>query len=337
MILTSMPMMNELQFEQATTALDAAQSILVVTHVAPDGDAIGSLLGLVNALRERYPHKMIDAAVDGGVPEFLRFLPNMEIVKAELTSGQWDVMVSVDASDEPRTGKVGEHGRANSRQVINLDHHATNNYFGQVYLVNPKAVSATEVVFDWLATINHPLSRNVAIPLLTGLMTDTLGFRTSNVTSRTLAIAQILVGAGASLTEVSQRALESMAVSTLNLWKTVFPSITLEEGVIWASVTQADLARAGADETTEVGLSSFLVKVNEAMISASFKETSDGRVELSFRSKPGFDVAAVALSLDGGGHKQASGATVEGTLNDVMSRVIPMLKAAVKSGQLEIS
>lgn len=328
---------TELQVAQATAALDAAASILIVTHIAPDGDAIGSLLGLANALRERYPDKPIDAAVDGGVPQFLRFLPNTDTVKPDLTSGSWDVMVSVDASDEARTGNAGAYGRANSGLVINLDHHATNTYFGQIYLVNPEAVSATEVLFDWLNTMQYRLSKSVAVLLLTGLMTDTLGFRTSNVTTRTLEIAQALVSAGASLTEVSQRALESMELSTLNLWKTTFPSIALEGGVIWALVTQADLARAGADDTTELGLSSFLVKVNEAMISASFKETAEGKVELSFRSKPGYDVAAVALALGGGGHKQASGATVEGTLKDVVVRVLPMLKAAVQSGQLQIT
>jgi bifunctional oligoribonuclease and PAP phosphatase NrnA len=327
----------EMQFEQASAALDKANSILVVTHIAPDGDAIGSLLGLVNALIERYPHKQINAAVDGGVPEFLQFLPGVALVKSELSSGQWDVMVSVDSSDEPRTGKAGAYGRTHASTVVNLDHHATNTYFGQIYLVNPKAVSATEVIFDWLSAAGHPITVNVAIPLLTGLMTDTLGFRTSNVTARTLEIAQALVSAGASMTQISQRALESMSLTTLNLWKRVFSGITLDDGVIWVKLTREDLESAGADETTEIGLSSFLVKVDEARVSATFKETPDSRIELSFRSKPGYDVASVALALGGGGHKQASGATISGTLDEAVARVLPMLKEAVQTGKLEIA
>jgi phosphoesterase RecJ-like protein len=325
-----------LPFGEATAALDAAQSILIVTHVAPDGDAIGSLLGLGLALQERYPGKSIDLVVDGGVPEFLRFVPAVDTVLPELNQGSWDVMVSVDSSDEPRTGKAGVYGRTHSPLIINLDHHASNTGFGQIHLVNAQAVSATEVVYDWLQSIQHPISRPVAIALLTGLTTDTLGYRTSNVKPRTLEIAQHLMQAGASLTEITQRALESMELATLNLWKQVFPSIRLEDGIGVAVITPDDLRLAGADETTDVGLANFLLKVNEVMISAVFKGLASGKVELSFRSKPGFDVSKVAVTLGGGGHKQASGATIDGPLDVAQARVLTLLKAAIHSGQLSI-
>lgn len=329
---------ERLQFEQAANATAAAASILIVTHVNPDGDAIGSLLGLATALTERYPQKRIELAVDGGVPEFLQFLPGADTVLPALTDERaaWDLMISVDASDEPRTGLVGSFGRERSSQVINLDHHATNTGFGQFHLVNAAAVSATEVIFDWLSVMGQPISQVVAVPLLCGLVTDTLGFRTSNVTARTLEIAQKLMLAGASLTAVTQRALDTMSYPVLNLWKTVFSSIELENGLIWAVVTQADLQRVGAQEVTESGLSSFLIKVDQAMISVVFKEQPEGTVELSFRSKPGYDVARVALSLDGGGHKQAAGATIPGPLADATARVLPLLHDAIQAGALII-
>lgn len=326
-----------LQYAEATAALDAADSILIVTHIFPDGDAIGSLLGLGLALKARYPGKRIDLAVDGGVPDYLSYVPESAAVLSTLNAGSWQVLVSVDASDEVRTGEVGKYGRANSQQVINLDHHATNTGFGQLHLINPGAVSATEVVFDWLTVMQQPLSRSVAVALLTGLMTDTLGFRTSNVTPRTLEIAQALMLAGASITEIAQRALSSMSYTTLALWREVFSSIQLQDGIIYAVVTLDDLARAGADNSTEIGLSSFMVNVNEAMVSAVFKELVNNQVELSFRSKPGFDVGRVAFALGGGGHKQASGATIDATLDEALARVLPLLQAAVQSGQLLIS
>ncbi len=340
---TTLPMTIETaQYQAAAAAVDAAASILIVTHINPDGDAIGSLLGLGNALRERYPHKPIDLVVDGGVPEFLQFLPGSETVLSELMNEQptgqqaaWDLMISVDSSDEPRTGAAGIFGRAHSQQVINLDHHATNTGFGQLHLVNARAVSATEVVYDWLTQTGYTPSLNVAIPLLCGLVTDTLGFRTSNVSVRTLEIAQQLMLAGASLTAITQRALDSMSYAVLNLWKSVFSTIELENGLIWAVVTQADMQRVG-DDADSGGLSGFLVKVKEAMISAVFTEQPDGSVELSFRSKPGYDVASLALSLGGGGHRQASGATIPGPLPEAVSRVLPLLRTAVQSGSLNI-
>ncbi len=244
-------------------------------------------------------------------------------------------MISVDSSDELRTGAAGIYGRAHSQQVINLDHHATNTAFGQIHLVNARAVSATEVVYDWLAAVGYGLSQSVAIPLLCGLVTDTLGFRTSNVSVRTLEIAQHLMNAGASLTAITQRALDSMPYAVLNLWKSVFNSVELENGLIWAVVTQADLQRAGEDAENS-SLSGFLVKVKEAMISAVFTEQPDGTVELSFRSKPGYDVASLALSLGGGGHRQASGATVPGPLSAAVTRVLPLLRQAAQAGSLNI-
>src|SRR5690606_29021244 len=111
-------------WNEATQAVDAANTILVVTHLKPDGDAIGSLLGLTNMLRER--GKTVTAVVDDGVPDFLRYVPGADTVLPELTTGEWDVMISTDASDEERTGRAGIYGRAHSRIVINLDHHPTN-------------------------------------------------------------------------------------------------------------------------------------------------------------------------------------------------------------------
>ncbi|MDX1994411.1 MAG: bifunctional oligoribonuclease/PAP phosphatase NrnA [bacterium] len=322
--------------QQAEAAVQSAASILVVTHVSPDGDAIGSLLGTANALRAM--GKQVDCAVDKGVPNFVKFLPGSDTIVGRLEHGQWDLMISVDASDEPRTGEVGAYGRANSAKVINLDHHATNTLFGDIHLVVPTAVSATEVVFDWLQAMNFPLTREVALPLLTGLMTDTLGFRTSNVTARTLQIAQHLMEAGASLTEVSEKTLDNRDFQVVTLWKHALTTVELYEGgVVIAQVTQDDIKRAGLLDTTDGGLVQFLIKVNQAMIAAVFKETPEGRVELSFRSKPGFDVSKVAFSLGGGGHKQASGATIDGPLEAARKQVLPLLIQTARQGKLTIA
>jgi len=318
-------MTEQVNWAGATQALRQAGSILIVTHVSPDGDAIGSLLALANALREM--GKKVTAAVDGGVPEYLKFLPGARIVQGKLKRGKWDLMISIDASDEPRTGLVGEYGRAHCPQVINLDHHPTNVWFGDIFVVVPAAVSATEIVYDWLVYVEHPLSKRVAEPLLAGLVTDTLGFRTSNVTARTLEVAQMLIKAGAPLAEIVARALVSMPFNTLELWKHALTSVTLNDTVIAANVTLADLKDAKIEETTDRGLVGLLVSVDEAQIAVVFKELADGRVEISLRSKPGYDVSGVALGLGGGGHKQAAGATIDGPLDTARERVLALLHA----------
>ena len=331
-----MTTIKTLNWDQATRAVQAAKSILVVTHISPDGDAFGSMLGVVNALR--ILGKSVDCAVDEGLLDFLSFLPGSDTVQDKLTKGEWDLMISVDASDEERTGLVGAYGRAHSQTVINLDHHGTNTMFGDIFLVDATAVSATEVAFRWLKTMNFNFSREVAVPLLTGLVTDTLGFRTSNVTADTLGIAQELMHYGASLTEITERTLDNKSYLVVNLWKYALATVELHEhGVVVAQITQEDLKKAGMSDVTDGGLVSFLVKVNEAMTAAVFKEQPDGTVNLSFRSKPGYDVAKLAFSLGGGGHKQASGATIPGPLEEARKRVLPLLKEAGRQGKLVIA
>ncbi|MBE2268747.1 MAG: bifunctional oligoribonuclease/PAP phosphatase NrnA [Anaerolinea sp.] len=326
--------MTTINWTNATETVDAAQTLLLVTHLNPDGDAIGSLLGLGNALRERGKTPLL--AVDGGVPGFLRFLPGSDTVVGDLTVGEWDVMISLDSSDEPRSGKVGEFGRAHSKTVINVDHHPTNTRFGQVHVVMPEAVSTTEIVFRWLGEMSQPVTLAAAIPLLTGLVTDTNGFRTSNVRSSTLEIAQRLMEAGASLTEVTARTLGSKPYQTIQLWKYVLPSVELDAGVIQATIRREDCVKVNSDDPSSGGLVEFLLTANEAMVSAVFKELEDGRVELSFRCKPGYDVATLALSLGGGGHKQASGATIAGNVEQAKLRVLPLLRQVVAQGTLTI-
>lgn len=319
----------------ATNAVENAKSILIVTHISPDGDAIGSLLGLANALRER--GHAVETAVDDGVPDFLEFLPGSKLVKSALTSGDWDVMISVDASDEARTGKVGAYGRAHSRTVVNLDHHPTNTYFGDIFLVEPEAVSATQIITEWLNFMAQPISQAAAVPLLTGLVTDTLGFRTSNVNSSTLLIATQMMDAGASLTEVTARTLGSKTFNTLLLWRESLTSLALDGQVIEATVTQENLKKAHLYDVTDGGLVQLLITVNEAMVAVVFKELPKGNVELSFRSKPGYDVGTLAFALGGGGHIQASGATIDGPLEAAKARVMPLLQQAVKAGKLVIA
>ncbi|MHB8626965.1 MAG: DHH family phosphoesterase [Aggregatilineales bacterium] len=314
---------------EARRLLGAAQTVIVVTHVGPDGDAIGSLLGVTNALQAL--GKTIIAAVDGGVPRHLAFIPGSDQVRSTLADVTADLVISVDASDVPRTGEVGKYALALGVPVIMVDHHRTNLGFGMVNLLDMDTSSCAEVVLDWLDTLGLALTPDVAYCLLTGIVTDTLCFRVNSVTAHTLEKAGRLMQAGASLPDITQRTVNRRSTTALRLWAHVLPTLKIENGVIWAVADQKTLKKAHyVEEGGAGGLVQLLNEADETHIAAVFREKDDGAVELHLRAQPGFDVGSLALSLGGGGHTLASGATIPGPLADVVARVVPLLKQTVR-------
>lgn len=322
------------QWEEASAAVQSAETILVVTHIRPDGDAIGSALGLANALKQM--GKQVTVADDDKVPDYLAWVPGADTFVHRLEDGSWDLMISSDASDESRTASVGEYGRANSKTVINLDHHETNTYFGDIFLVVPTAASAAEVVFNWWQYMGVEMNQEIAVPILTGVVTDTLGFRTPNTTPATLAVAQALLEAGASLVEVTQRTLDVMSTQELIVFKRIMPSVQVHGKVVEAVVHRADLEAVGMDSMSTSTIIGFIRKVDVAQIAVVFMEEGERDVKVSFRSKPGYDVAQVAFELGGGGHKQASGADLAMSIEEAREKVLPMLQNVTANGASQI-
>ncbi len=320
-----------MDWTKANSLVAGAGSILVLTHVGPDGDAIGSMLGLAHALESM--GKSVITAVDGGVPGDLVFLPGSEFVRPTLDGLAVDVVIAVDCGDESRMGEVGQVALTSGAPLINLDHHRTNTMFGAANLVDLATVAASEGVLDWLDRMGIALDTATASCLLTGLVTDTLCFRTDNVSSETFGKAQRLMAHGAPLAEIVQRTVSRKSYAGLRLWSLVLPTVRLEERVIWAVITQAMFQEVGYTGWDDAGLVSTLAQTEEAYISAVFKEKPDGGIEIGFRAVPGFDTANVAVELGGGGHKLASGATVSESLDTLVPRVIEMLKAEVRRGK----
>jgi phosphoesterase RecJ-like protein len=329
-----------LDWDKASDLVGGADSILVLTHVGPDGDAIGTMLGLAQALR--CAGKAVIMAVDGGVPHDLTFLPGAESVHASLddvilksagrNGAAVDLVIAVDCGDESRMGQVGQVALQSGAPLINLDHHRTNTLFGRANLVDLTTVASAEGVLDWLDHMGIAVDPVAAYCLLTGIVTDTLCFRTSNVTSATLGKAQRLMDSGASLAEIVQRTVSRRTFQSLQLWARVLPTMQLANHVIWAVITQ-DVYRALAyPDWDDAGLVSTLVKAEDAYIAAVFKEKPDGTIEIGMRAVPGFDTSEVAVALGGGGHALASGATVDESLDTLVPRVVTMLQEAVARG-----
>lgn len=324
----------EPQWRAAADAIAGAQSVLLVSHIAPDGDAVGALLGMAGPLRER--GKQVTAAIDEGVPHELRFIPGSDTVLPSVNAGEYDLMITLDSSDLERIGRAGAYGMAHSKKVINLDHHPTNTRFGDIHLIAPDAVAAVEIVYNFLAYLGDEISAATAYALLTGLVTDTQGFRISATNSRTLEIAQDLMSKGAPLPRIMARTLNRRTYNEIELWKLALPSVQLQDGLIYATVSQGDLRQAGLQNAGDGGLVSYLVTVDKAKVSIVFKELPEEQVEVGFRAKPGYDVASLALQLGGGGHTLASGCTVDGTLQQVRDAVLPLARQAIREGSASL-
>ncbi len=309
--------------KQASQLILGARSPLLVCHISPDGDALGSLTGLARALRQLGSSPI--AACADTVPSRFDFIPGIESVVQDVASS-FDLVVTLDCSDLRRVGRFSNLPHFTDPPLINIDHHVTNLDFGDVNVVDPKASSTAEVVLQLLDQMQIQIDETLATSLLTGIVTDTRGFRTSNVTPRVLEAALRLAKAGASLPYISQQGLDRRPLAVLRLWGMALSNVRFEDGVAWASLPLDMRQEIGYQGNGDAGLVSFLVSAEEAQVSVVFVEQEDGSVDVGLRAVPGFDVAQFALQFGGGGHALAAGFTISGPMEYAKEQVLgPLL------------
>jgi phosphoesterase RecJ-like protein len=311
--------------ERIRELTQSARRILMVTHVAPDGDAIGSLLGLGLLLRAQ--GKELTLACEDSVPELYTWLPGSAGIVRQ-ASGPYDLVVSLDCSDERRMGSVFHEGLA-GLPLLNIDHHVTNTLFGTVNWVDPSAVATTQMILSLAGALGWPLSKPVADCLLTGMVTDTRSFRTYNVDTAAIRAALRLMEEGAELNEIARRALDQRPLASVRLWGEAIGRLNTDGEILWTEVTRAMRQRWGLGENGDSGLANFLSGVRESKIVVVFTERDNGTIDVGMRSVPGYDVAAAAYRLGGGGHPQAAGCTLEGDLAAVRQRVLDEVRRSL--------
>lgn len=309
--------------------ITSAASILVITHVGPDGDALGSLTAVGLALKQMgKPHSLV--CDDGGLSRF-RYLPLSDKIQNRRDShANYDLIIAVDCGDEMRMGQAFSTLPDPKPPIINIDHHVTNTLFGDVNLVKPEDSSTTEVLFGLFTDLGLRIDADLALCLLTGLVTDTLGFRTIGVTAKTMKVAGWLIDAGADLSLVTMQGLNLKPISTLRLWQSGLNNMRMENGLIWTSIDYQALQGSGYNGASNAGLVNLLANVDEAAMGAVLMEMEDGTVRVGFRCRPPYNVAELALNLGGGGHPLAAGCTLEGPLDRAESLVVGMCKDAIR-------
>jgi phosphoesterase RecJ-like protein len=231
-----------------------------------------------------------------------------------------DLAFVVDCSDQRRTGTALEdYGDAD----IVIDHHQTNELFGEINLVEPQVPATASVLMRHMTEWGLGITPDVASALLTGMITDTLGFRTINTTSEILRQAADLMDMGAKLDKLYYLSMVKRTLPAARFWGAGLSNLHYENGVVWAVLTRADRKKAGYSGNDDADLINVVSAIEEGRISIIFVEQPKGVVKISWRTiHPDIDVSTLAVKFNGGGHKAAAGADVEGTLDEVIELVL---------------
>lgn len=309
---------------KVASALAGARRVLCVVHAWPDGDALGSSLALALALAERGADVTLFCSTP--VPENLRFLPGVDRIVGEVPAGAtFDATTVCDVGSSKRIGP-GLPERSRLGVWLNLDHHLTSDDFGDLNYVDADAASVGVLVHRILSAMGHPISPPVATALYASVLTDTGSFRYSSTNPEALRVASELVAAGASPWDVSSAIYEQHPVERLRLLREVLGTLYLSDDGRFASITiTRDMAeRTKADESLTDGFINFARSIRGVEVACQFGEPAPGTDEpwrLSFRSRGKVNVARIAERWGGGGHHNAAGAQVAGTLEQVQGEV----------------
>lgn len=300
----------------ACQVLTGARSIVILAHVHPDADALGSALALGLAMRRLGAAVQVGFGAPERLPNSLSALPGVDLVTPVAALDPLaDLVVTTDVNTPQRLGATTALF-ASATATLVIDHHTTNPRFGRYNLVDPTAESTTVLVAEVLDRLGAPIDAEIAANLYAGLATDTVGFRHASASAHRLAAR--LLECGVVPDDLMRPITDTHPASWLGLLATVLGRAELisagEYTLVWTSIPLADSAGLRPEELDSV--IDILRTTAEAQVAAVFKELDPGHWQVSLRSLPGIDVAAVATRLGGGGHRRAAGFSHHGTVAD---------------------
>ena len=310
--------------------LQKAKNILITTHVNPDPDGLCSVLVLGMAAKQWGRKYSIITHED--VRARYHFLPSVRSIKTykESMRARYDCVVVCDCGDLSRVGDV-RHLIGNHAEVINIDHHITNDYFGCINAVNPEASSTAEVLYDLLFAAPVMFTKNMAMLLYTGIVADTGSFRFDNTGFRTHQIAAELMQFGFSASKIYQQLYETISLHDAGeLLKVVNRYEPQAQGKIFSlSLRKSTLKKFSDDFDLRDSIFKFLCSIKGAEVVVIFTEHAKNKTRVNFRAVDKVDVAALAHKFNGGGHKKASGCMVEKPLLQAKIMMLKELRKVV--------
>ena len=315
--------------EEIADVLRTRQRFVVMSHVRPDGDALGCTLAMALCLKEL--GKDVTVWNEDGMLEKFRFLPGAELVSVPSSEPQdFEVAVALDTAVHNRVGKCLPAVKS-ADLWINIDHHVSNDHYGDLAYIDPMAPAAAQVLFELFRQNGLPLTPAMAENLFVGISTDTGSFQYPNTTARTYEIGAELIRMGVKVGELSQRMYESYPRRRLELLRALLNVLrfTSNDRVASFALSAETSASLGVLPEDNEGLIDHIRAIEGVVVAAFFEELPEGKVRISLRSKdPQIDVCKVCAEYGGGGHKLAAGARISGSLADVQERVLQTINNA---------
>ena len=320
------------KFEEIGRILREHQRFAVLSHVRPDGDALGSQLALALSLKQL--GKEVRVWNEDGMLEKYSFLPRAELLtKPPSTSEVVDVAIALDTAIQNRLGTALAAVRS-AKIWVNIDHHLSNPCYGDVVYVDPVAPATAEIVFRLIKSQGLPFNHDIAENLYAAISTDTGSFQYPQTSAHTFEIAAELIRAGLDVGRLSQQLYENYPRRRLELLRELLRTMHFEHGGLIASfsLSARTATELGVLPEDNEGLIDHLRAIRGVIVAVFFEELAEGKVRVSMRSKSdAVDVCAICQKFGGGGHTLAAGARVRGTLAEVEKRVLEEIGDVLKS------
>lgn len=301
--------------------LHGHKRVLVTSHARPDGDAIGSSLAMAEILEQR-GHE-VEVLLADPVPDIYHTLPRVERIRYAAGPAQEpSAVVILECDSTERTGLQG----LEDRLLINIDHHESGRHYAAFNWIDPKACAVAEMVYGIALASRADITPAMATCLYTALLSDTGSFTYPLTNSDTFAMAHDLTLKGANPSQVARDIFFTSPLSKIKLLGTALSNMECDRKIAWSWVTQADMDRAKADAEDCEGVVNHLISIAGVESAVFFRELPRGEFRLSIRSKGQVNVAVVAEAFGGGGHRTASGCTMQGPLATATDRVLAQLR-----------
>lgn len=301
--------------------IEANHTFVVTSHTRPDGDAVGSSLGMYHLLQALGKDARVCFA--DAIPSLFDLLPGVEHIRAALPMEPPDVAILLECDSVARSG----FNQIPARLTVNVDHHLSGRRFADFNWIDPEACAVGAMIYDLIVASGVGLTAGMASCLYTAILTDTGSFTFPSTDARTFEIARHLLASGAAAAEIAQAVYYSVPPSKIRLLAAALGNMRMEDEVAWSSVSQAEIDHAAATAEDCEGVVNLLIGMAGVRAAVFLREALPGnQVRLSLRSKGAIDVAAVAEQFGGGGHRNASGCTLEGPLASALRRVLPELQ-----------
>lgn len=320
-------------FAEIAATLRGAQRIALVSHVRPDGDAVGSLLGLALSLKQM--GKTVYPLLEDGVPDNLMFLPGTDLVKKPGTAPLEDIdlAIALDTATHERVGDGCRMALSGARKLLNIDHHGSNPGYGDLHYIDSREPAVGQIIYNLLQETGLPMDDAVRQHLFTAISTDTGSFQFSCTTSRSHRIAAEMIDAGLNIATLCRALYHTYPKRRLQLLQALLNEMTFsaDDRIVSWILTQKLMDTVGVQPGDTEGLIDTLRAVDSVISAVIFEEVADGKIRVSARSKDTrLNVANVCAQFGGGGHAMAAGARIKGTAAEASKKFLEALEHDVR-------